>query len=42
MTKLQERWTNQMVIENITNEDGNPTGGSVKGILRRLLWLRRI
>ena len=31
MTKIHERWTNEIEINNVTNSDGNPIGGTVKG-----------
>lgn len=38
MTKIYERWTNELTVENWTDPDQNPTGGTVKGIGLTIEW----
>lgn len=38
MEILKERWTKEIQVENIFNDDGNPTGGYVKGVGIDIKW----
>lgn len=35
---MRERWTNDLVTENVTDANGNPTGGKVRGPGLQIDW----
>lgn len=35
---MRERWTNELTADNVTDENGNPTGGSVEGPGLKIDW----
>lgn len=38
MSTISGRWTNPLVIDNVTDSKGNPTGGSVRGTGLSIDW----
>ena len=38
MTKIKERWTNELEVSNFTNAEGTPTGGTVTGVGLAIKW----
>ena len=35
---VRERWTNELRVENVTDENSNPTGGKVRGVGLQIDW----
>ena len=38
MKSISKRWTNHLDVNNITNSDGNPTGGTVSSVGLDISW----